>query len=55
MWDNEFYSYIKSIILDKKRPFAMADVIEKYPTKTEMLKDTQLMTILKNINELGEQ
>ncbi len=50
LWDNGFYSYIKSIILDKKKPFVMADVIEMYPTKTEMLKDTHLMTILKNMN-----
>jgi hypothetical protein len=49
LWDNGFYGYVKSLILNKQTPFSIADVTNIYPTKSEMVNDAQLMNILNTI------
>lgn len=49
LWDNGFYSYVKSLILNKHIPFNIEDVTEVYPTKSEIVNDAQLMNILDTI------
>lgn len=49
LWDNGFYSYVKSLILNKHIPFNIEDVTNVYPTKSEIVNDAQLRYILNTI------
>jgi hypothetical protein len=49
LWDNGFYGYVKSLILNKQTPFSLTDVTNIYPTKSEMVNDAQLMIIMNAI------
>lgn len=51
LWDNGFYSFVKSIVLNKKNlmKITIDDFINIYPTKENMKNDNELMSILSKI------
>jgi hypothetical protein len=51
LWDNGFYSFVKSVILNNNigRKVTEDDFIQIYPTKEEFKNDTVLMNILHKI------
>lgn len=51
LWDNGFYSFVKSIILNKKNcmNITIEDFIKVYPTKEYIKNDNELMKILSKI------
>jgi len=55
LWDNGFYDFVKSSILNVSicRKMTIDDFINVYPTKDEIRNDKELMTILQKILMFG--